>query len=555
MSTRRGSNPPLFAARASATRPTSRRLAGSALHPPPAAAPTQPVKAVEPLTVRPSPATPRPISAAKVESGTRAETAPQAAAGSEVVLPPEHFRRGSTSGATSSHDDAAEQAVELDWDVVRQLRSMVSEAVTHELPTSTRLSRELHADLVASCTHEALRDVTATSAIAGKRQMTTQQRQAYTTAIADAFFGAGRFQRLMEQDGIENIEVEGHESVTATYADGSVRYLPALFGSDEELIEEITHLARTAHTGEKDFSPASQTLRMSLPDGSRLAAEAWHCRPSATIRVHRYVDTDLEQIMALGTVDESLTQFLAACIRAGFNMIIAGDAAAGKTTLARGILNALDENVRLATIESMYELGLDKLPHRHKRVWAAEAQPGGEPGPDGRPRGLITLSDLVAAALQKNVQRVVVGEVTGGAEVAAMLEAMQAAKGCLTTIHASSAPDSLERLATLLMGTRANTSFEFASRLIAQNVHVVVHLALRQDPTTRINRRYVDEVVAMAPSSEPGVPAEITTIYAPGRDGRARPTGDVPPSWEDPLRSVGFDLSWLTNRVDTWGAA
>lgn len=441
----------------------------------------------------------------------------------------------------------------MDWSVVRQLRADVSEVLTQQLPM-TRLSREQHYDLVLGYVQDAMRDLGATSAITGKTPLTAANRGPYIQAVMDALFGAGRFQRLLEEPLVENIEVEGYDSTAITYANGSVRYLEQpLFTSDEELVEELTHLARTAISGEKDFSPASPSLRMRLPDGSRLAADAWVChRPSATFRVHRYVDTDLDEIRALGTVDQALAQFLAAAERAGRSIVVAGDPASGKTTLSRAILNCLPPDVRIATIETMYELGLHDMPHRHKRVWAAEAQPGGEPGPDGRPRGRITLSDLVDRALQKNVQRIVVGEITGVHEVVAMIEAMQAGKGCLSTIHADNATETLDRLATLIMGARANTSYEYAARLVAQNVDVIVHLALRQDPIRKVNERYVDEVVTLAPSGEPGVPAEITHVFAPGPDGRARPTGEIPP-WADQLTGHGYDLNWLTRRVDTWG--
>lgn len=437
--------------------------------------------------------------------------------------------------------------------MVNEVRSAVAEAFAASVAPGTRISREVHEDLVRRLIDDAVRDRESTQAVLGHPKLPQPQRAALIGAVLDALFGAGRFQSLISLPNVENIEVEGYDRICLTYADGSVSYPAPLFESDAELLEEVAHLARIAGTGERDFSPASPSLRMRLPDGSRLAADAWVCdRPSVTIRVHRYVDTDLREMVKLGAIDVSLQQFLFAAIKAGLSILIAGDPAAGKTTLSRAVLAALHPDVRIATIETWYELGLHDMHDRHKRVWASEAQPGGERGADGRRIGQVTLSDLVSAALQKNVQRIVVGETTGGDEVMAMMEAMQAGKGCLTTIHAGSARETLDRVATMIMGVRPNASMEYASRMIAQHVDVIVHLAYRTDPVRHISERYVDEIITLAPSSEPGVPAAITNLYAPGPDGRARPTGEHL-EWLDRLVEVGFDPGWLRPGVSTWG--
>lgn len=548
--------PGMFAERANAAagveRPRARRLAGSSLH----AVPGQ-----EPATSGDSPAAPalappRPPEQVPTQGSTPTTIPEPAQAAPQQEITPEQAATQVAQPAPTptGQETAAVASVEVDWATVKVLRSTVSEVFSTQVPAGTRLSREAHEELIIRLTQDALRDLGATNARAGQPSLSPGMRQALLRAVLDCLFGAGRFQYLISTPNVENIEIEGCDQVCLSFADGSVSYQPPIFATDEELIDEIAHLARIAGAGERDFSPASPSLRMRLPDGSRLAADAWLCsRPSATIRVHRYVDTDLGEMQRLGAVDASLVQFLAACIRAGRSIVVAGDPSAGKTTLSRAILAALGPDVRIATVESMYELGLHEMPDRHRRVWATEAQPGGERGADGYPVGQVSLSDLVARALQKNTQRIVVGETTGGAEVMAMIEAMQAGKGCLTTLHADNARDALDRIATLIMGARANTGEVYATRLVAQTVDVIVHVAFRTDPVARVNERFVDEVVTLAPSGESGVAADFTYVYEPGPDGRAIPTGQRP-AWLPQLAGVGFDAGWLRPGVSSWPA-
>ena len=203
------------------------------------------------------------------------------------------------------------------------------------------------------------------------------------------------------------------------------------------------------------------------------------------------------------------------------------------------LLNELDPQERLATIEAQYELLMHRLPERHHRVWAAEAQGGGEVGVDGRPVGEVTLTRLIELSLQKNVKRIVVGEVVGE-EVMAMMEAMQGGRGSVSTVHAHSALDTIERLVTLITRARGNVDTSFGYRLVAQNVDLVVHVGLVDESHLEGGRkwRHVDEVVSLEVSRDTHV--AHTRIYAPDEYGRACPTGQLP-AWISDIERHGFD--------------
>ncbi len=449
--------------------------------------------------------------------------------------------------------EALERLERVDWEAVQHLRSQVSSALTL-ISADTALDESRHRATVSRLTMQAIEDWTQDRIAQGHGPLALDAQHALRAAVLDSMFGAGRLQPLLDLPGIENIEIEGHDGVTLEFSDGSLESGPAVADSDADLIAEIQHLARTSATGEQQFSMVRPWLRLALPDGSRMAAEAWLShRPSVTIRKHPYIDTDLAQMRELGAIDDSLHAFLSAAIRAGKNVMVSGDAGSGKTTLVRALLNELDPNERLATIEAQYELLMHRLPHRHQRVWAAEAQSGGEAGVDGRPVGEVSLTRLIELSLQKNVKRIVVGEVVGE-EVMAMMEAMQGGRGSVSTVHAHSALDTVERLVTLITRARGNLDTAFGYRLVAQNVDLIVHISLVDESHLEGGRkwRHVDEVVALEVSRDTHV--AHTRLFEPDEFGRARPTGQMP-AWISDVERHGFDAGWLDPAASTWGAA
>lgn len=522
-----GSDPsalPIFAARAAGSRPQARALAGP-LPPPPGGTAT-------------------PGEASGLPGG------PGAAGRNGSAVPGD----GQFPRVVQGHAGGRERYLPvLDYTAVQQIRDTVAELFQEQSEPGTVLTPDTNPDLVLTLIDGEVRAWSDRQVRLGNGALSLDQHAAMSKAVHDHLFGLGRITPLLDLPGLQNLEAEGCDNVWLEFDDGRLERGPAIADSDEQMIADLQAIARTAPGGEKQFSPLTKTLRMALPDGSRLAAEAWvTARPSITTRKHQYVDIDLEKVRDLGAIDQGLLEFCTAAIRAGKCIIVCGLPAAGKTFFIRALLNMLDPHIRLATVEAQFELFLHQMPHRHYRVWPAEAHEGGELGEDGKPIGAVSLRKLLQLALQKNADRIILGEVTGD-EILVMLESMQGSIGSVSTMHSKSAWDTVERIVTLVTGARANVDTAFAQRLVAQNVDLIIHIGMVDESHLPGGRkhRFVDEVMALGLGDEGQVTRDH--LWKPGPDGRAVPTGKEPP-WIGELELHGFDRAWLTEGHSTWGA-
>ena len=437
----------------------------------------------------------------------------------------------------------------VDVATVRDIRRTVAEALATRLQADAVPDPAARRELARSLLASELSARARARVQSGLDPWPVETEMAVAAAVMAALFGLGRLQPLVDDPLVENIEVDGCDSVWISYADGRDRRGEPVADSDAELIELLQLLAARTGADERTFTSAHPSLHLRLEDGSRLAAMAWTTpRPHVVIRRHRVKDVDLDDLVRLGTLDAVLAGFLRSAVHAGKNVVVTGLQNAGKTTLVRALANEFGPMERFATIEKEYELHLHDLPERHPRVVAMEAREGStERDAHGRRSGEVTLTDLVTDALRMNLRRIIVGEVRG-AEVLPMLEAMSTGDGSMCTLHARSAQHGIDRIVTLCLSAGISMTESFAYRLLAGSVDLVVHLNLVDESADGgPKRRFVTDVIAIEGLGESSRPA-TTTVFGPGRDGRAVPLHR--PAFLPDLVRVGFDARMLDG--DGW---
>ena len=386
---------------------------------------------------------------------------------------------------------------------------------------------------------------------------TPLEEQRLAQAVLDALFGLGRLQALVDDPEIENIDINGCDRVWATFADGSKRLMEPVADSDEDLVDLLRSAGGRFGLAERRFDMARPELDLQLPGGARLSAVmAVAARPAVSIRRHRFADLSLDELCAMGALDEGLRSFLAAAVRARKNIVVSGAMNSGKTTLLRALAAEIDPRERIVTIEQAFELGLDTGSSRHPDMVALEARP-----PNIEGVGSIPVADLVRRSLRMNADRVIVGEVLGD-EVLPMLNAMsQGRSGSMCTIHAESSAGVFRRIASYAVQAPERLPLDATNLLIAGALHFVVHLdsemhddfedgdgarggPWRDDPPisfpARSRRaRFVTSVREIVDAE--GVQVISNEIYRPGPERRAVPSAPLRPDVIEELSRFGYD--------------
>jgi pilus assembly protein CpaF len=231
-------------------------------------------------------------------------------------------------------------------------------------------------------------------------------------------------------------------------------------------------------------------LDLQLPGGARMNViipPASRENVLVTIRNHTTDVRSLEDLVAGGVLSRSAATFLAACVSAGLNILIAGATGSGKTTLLNCLGARINPQERVIIIEETSELNFPIRDCLYLQARNANIEGLGE----------ITLGDLVRNALRMRPTWLIVGEVRGG-EAMDMLKAMSTGHSSATSIHSNSATEAFTALKTCAMQAPGRPGPEVVVELIRQAIDIVVHLVV----VKRSNRRYVSSILEVTPGGE-----------------------------------------------------
>jgi pilus assembly protein CpaF len=305
--------------------------------------------------------------------------------------------------------------------------------------------------------------------------------------LSDHVVGYGDLGPLMRTPGVQTIRIMGPHRLYVVENGHQHRVAGMRFRSDQAVRDLVKRFASLAG---RLFDEAHPRVDLCLPDGSRLHAVMPPIAPQyteVTIRRFTLLDRRIEWL-----VPETLTigccRFLEAVVRARANVLICGDGGTGKTTMQRMLLVGIDDpDEWLICLESTWELQL------HRLLGQVQSWQARDKGTEGS--GAVTLSELLEDdALRCEATRIVVGECRKG-ESYTLLSALETGhRGVVTTIHATSAADALERLLTAARHSPLAPSESVVRDMIRRNINVVVYL--RKLHGTRL----VAEVVEVDPT-------------------------------------------------------
>lgn len=282
-------------------------------------------------------------------------------------------------------------------------------------------------------------------------------------------------QELVEDPEISEIMVNGPERIFIE-KNGRLERLPLAFDSKDHLLRVIR---RCFGQGNRVINEERPIASLRFPDGSRLQAvlpPASPDGPALSLRRFTGFTPNLDELVRRHSLSPEARVFLEKAVRQKENIFISGGTGSGKTTFLNALSGAIPPSERILTIEDTAELNLQNSPN----LLRLEAR---APGPDGN--GEVSLIDLIRAALRLRPDRIIVGEVRGE-EAYSMIEAMHSGHpGSMSTGHADSPEDMLERLALLLLMS-VHLPWEAVTRLLSSALNLIVQLERTESGLRRV---------------------------------------------------------------------
>lgn len=201
-----------------------------------------------------------------------------------------------------------------------------------------------------------------------------------------------------------------------------------------------------------------------------------------SIRRQRMTRVTKEQLIEWKTATPEMLDFLTLCINYGVSIGIAGKTGSGKTTDISFLLNMVDKNKRIYTIEETRELDLlseDKDGITQNRVIHTCTRPSDMQNAD------IDMNDLLRKALRFSPDIIAVAEMRG-AEAMVAQEAARTGHTVVTSLHTNSAKKAYNRILSMCEMSGTNISTNVLISFVAEAFPVMVFKRQLPDGTRRI---------------------------------------------------------------------
>src|SRR5579863_5298259 len=301
---------------------------------------------------------------------------------------------------------------------------------------------------------------------------------------------------LLLDPSISDLMINGTTGVFADRA-GVVNHIPLTQEFTNERLQAA--IERVARKLGQDINTQNPILNTRLPDGSRVAVVGPPSSvygPTLTVRkFNRWFTAD--ELVTSGSLPAHIRDAVVRLIEERKNGIIAGGTGSGKTTLMKALLDHVPISERLIVIEQPAEL---KIAHPNAVRWEAVAEIPGQVA--------VTPSQLVAAALRHRPDRIIMGEIRDECGYD-LLQAMNTGHGgTLSTLHAKSAWDALNRLSDLALSARPNLNHSFIRSETAEAIDFVLYC--ERDAR---GRRRVRELIAVSGYAHADQSFETEEVY------------------------------------------
>ncbi len=344
-------------------------------------------------------------------------------------------------------------------------RRQIREAVLQEIPPGVEIRDD---QLMALIEDEITR-------LSGREYIRLEEKREMRHKVFNSLRKMDVLQDILEDEDVTEIMVNGPNHI---FVEKEGRIMETgLHFEDAERLEDIAQ--QIASSGNRIVNESNPILDVRLSDGSRvnivvppIAIEG----PVITIRKFPKEAMTMEKLIRMGAVTEEAEDFLKKMVEARYNIFISGGTGAGKTTFLNILSNFIPRSERVITIEDSAELQIQHVDNL-VRLEARNANVEG--------KNAVSIRDLVKSALRMRPDRIIVGEIRDSAAIDLLTAMNTGHDGSLSTGHANSPADMLNRLETLvLMGL--DIPLAAIRQQISSGIDLVVHLGRLRDKSRRV---------------------------------------------------------------------
>lgn len=357
----------------------------------------------------------------------------------------------------------------------------------------TRLMREENLEELVNMDHQRLRlsleGILSRMMREESVMLPPAERYQLLTHLIDEAAGYGPLQRLMMDPGVTEIMVNGPNEIWVERDGRLERRSDVSFIDDDHILH---HIERIVSRLGRRIDESNPWVDARMPNGDRVNAIIPPLSlngPVLTIRRFRSSPFTLDNLVQTGMLSVDMAEFLAGCVKARLNVLVAGGTGSGKTTMLNALGAFIPHGERLVIVEDSAELQIHRM---HPHVIRLETKRANVEG-----KGEVTIRQLVRNALRMRPDRIIVGEVRG-AEALDMIQAMNTGhEGSMTTVHANSSEESLFRLETMMKWAEgaADLPLEAIRAQLAGALDIILYLSRLPDGSRKVT--HISEVKEM----------------------------------------------------------
>ncbi len=283
--------------------------------------------------------------------------------------------------------------------------------------------------------------------------------------------GYGPLEVLMRDPALEDISCNGNNLPVFVYHKIHGSLPSSIVLREGELNQFVLKLAQKAN---KQVSLSNPMVDATLPDGARVQitySDVVSTKGSSfTIRKFRAEPMTPLDLIRMGTFSAETLAFLWLAIKNRKSLLVVGGTASGKTSTMNAVSLFIPQNAKIVSLEDTREI---QLPHKN---WLPTQTR--ELNVEGI-KGDIDMFSLLKASMRQRPEYIIVGEVRGH-EAQTLFQAMNTGHSTLSTIHAGSVNEAINRLTHDPINV-PSVMFQALDLVIVQSIYTIGNTRIRRN--------------------------------------------------------------------------